>query len=134
MMRDVTCEAMVASFNKAMGAPVDVKMTVDEVMLRLDLIREEFEEFSTEVRSAAWRLSHSKQPDNMENLLKELADLQYVLSGFAVVFGLPLRPAFNRVHESNMSKLGDDGKPVMRPDGKVMKGPNYKKPDLKDLV
>lgn len=134
MMRDVTCEMLVTRFNKAMGSPVDTKMTVDELMLRLDLIREEFKEFSTEVHSAAWRLSHSKPPDNMENLLKELADLQYVLSGFAVVFGLPLRPAFNRVHESNMSKLGDDGKPVMREDGKVMKGPNYKKPDLRDLV
>jgi len=42
--------------------------------------------------------------------------------------------AFNRVHESNMSKLGPDGKPVLREDGKVMKGPNYKKPDLSDLV
>lgn len=134
MMRDVTCEAMVASFNQAMDAPVDVKMTVDELMLRLDLIREEFGEFETEVNNAGWFLSHGKQPDNMENLLKELADLQYVLSGFAVVFGLPLRPAFNRVHNSNMSKLGDDGKPVKRSDGKVMKGPNYKKPNLKDLV
>lgn len=42
--------------------------------------------------------------------------------------------AFSRVHESNMSKLGPDGKPVLREDGKVMKGPNYKKPDLSDLV
>lgn len=134
MMGDVSCEMMVSRFNTAMGSPVGVNMTVDELMLRLDLIREEFEEFSQEVHSAAWRLSHSKPPDNMENLLKELADLQYVLSGFAVVFGLPLRPAFNRVHLSNMSKLGDDGKPVMRDDGKVMKGPNYKKPDLRDLV
>ena len=67
-------------------------------------------------------------------LLKELCDLQYVLSGFAVTFGLPFDEAFKRVHESNMSKLGPDGKPIYREDGKVLKGPNYKKPDLSDLV
>ena len=42
--------------------------------------------------------------------------------------------AFARVHESNMSKLGADGKPILREDGKVLKGPNYKKPDLTDLI
>jgi len=42
--------------------------------------------------------------------------------------------AFKRVHESNMSKLGEDGKPIYREDGKVLKGPNYKEPDLGDLV
>ena len=52
----------------------------------------------------------------------------------AVAFGLPLEVAFNRVHASNMSKLDDDGKPIYREDGKVMKGPNYKPPHLKDLV
>ena len=67
-------------------------------------------------------------------LLKELCDLQYVLSGFAVTFGLPFDEAFKRVHESSMSKLGPDGKPIYREDGKVLKGPNYKKPDLSDLV
>lgn len=67
-------------------------------------------------------------------LLKELCDLQYVLSGFAVTFGLPFDEAFRRVHESNMSKLGPDGKPIYREDGKVLKGPNYKKPDLSDLA
>lgn len=45
-----------------------------------------------------------------------------------------LKEAFRRVHESNMSKLGEDGKPILREDGKVLKGPNYKKPDLSDLV
>ena len=49
-------------------------------------------------------------------------------------FGWDGDTAYNRVHESNMSKLGDSGKPIYRKDGKVLKGPNYKKPDLKDLV
>ena len=66
--------------------------------------------------------------------LKELADLVYVVYGYANVRGWNLDEALRRVHVSNMSKLGDDGRPLFRADGKVMKGPNYKKPDLGDLV
>jgi predicted HAD superfamily Cof-like phosphohydrolase len=66
--------------------------------------------------------------------LKELADLVYVIYGYANVRGWNLDEALRRVHVSNMSKLGDDGRPLFRADGKVMKGPNYKKPDLGDLV
>ena len=133
-MKDRSREMAVMEFNKAFDHPIDTRMTVDELMLRFEFIREEFEEFSREVHNAGWRLSHGKPPDNLENLLKELTDLQYVVSGFAVVFGLPLQVAFNRVHQSNMSKLGDDGKPIKRDDGKVLKGPNYKEPNLKDLI
>ena len=52
----------------------------------------------------------------------------------AVALGLPVQEAFNRVHASNMSKLDEDGNPIYREDGKVMKGPNYKPPYLEDLV
>lgn len=54
----------------------------------------------------------------------------YVTIGFATTFGLPLEEVFYAVHESNMSKLGPDGKPIYREDMKVLKGPNYKEPDL----
>ena len=67
-------------------------------------------------------------------MLKELCDLQYVLSGAAVALGLDIQVAFNRVHDSNMSKLDDNGKPVYREDGKIIKGPNYRPPNLEDLV
>ena len=70
------------------------------------------------------------------HLMKELADLQYVLSGTIVTFK-ELSPdfdvVFNRVHESNMSKLDDDGNPIRDKEGKVMKGPNYVKAELEDL-
>lgn len=66
--------------------------------------------------------------------LKELCDILYVVYGYAVTYGWDINTAFNRVHKSNMSKLGDDGKPILREDGKVMKGPNYKEPVLDDLV
>ncbi len=66
--------------------------------------------------------------------LKELADLVYVIYGYANVKGWDLDEAVYRIHSSNMSKLDDDGKPIFRDDGKVLKGPNYKEPDLEDLV
>jgi predicted HAD superfamily Cof-like phosphohydrolase len=68
--------------------------------------------------------------------LKEGADLLYVLLGTFVSLGLgdQLIEAFERVHISNMSKLDENGKPIYREDGKVLKGPNYKSPNLEDLV
>lgn len=69
-----------------------------------------------------------------EHLLKEDADLLYVLFQRAACFGWDLQTAYNRVHASNMSKLGADGKPIRREDGKVLKGPNYFEPSLIDLV
>ena len=72
--------------------------------------------------------------DSTENLLKELADLVYVTYGMAATFGWDLDEAVRRVHASNMSKLGEDGKPIYREDGKVLKGPNYWAPDLKKVL
>ena len=69
-----------------------------------------------------------------EHLLKELADLVYVCHQMAAAFGWDLQVAYNRVHESNMSKLGVDGKPLRREDGKILKGPNYREPNLTDLL
>jgi NTP pyrophosphatase (non-canonical NTP hydrolase) len=69
-----------------------------------------------------------------ERLCKELADLVYVTYGYAATYGWDLDEAVRRIHQSNMSKLGLDGKPLKRPDGKVLKGPNYRQPDLTDLV
>jgi predicted HAD superfamily Cof-like phosphohydrolase len=66
-------------------------------------------------------------------VLEELADL-LVLQAAVIVGWAALKTAFKRIHESNMSKLGDDGKPIRREDGKIMKGPNYKPPYLKDLI
>ena len=67
-------------------------------------------------------------------MLKELADLLYVTVGYAATYGWDLEEAVRRVHASNMSKLDDDGKPVLNDEGKVMKGVNYYEPDMSDLV
>ena len=66
--------------------------------------------------------------------LKELCDLIYVCYQYGANMGWDLDEALRRVHMSNMSKLGEDGKPIYREDGKVLKGPRYKPPQLGDLV
>ena len=71
---------------------------------------------------------------NATDTLKELADLVYVCYQYAENLGWDLDEALYRVHQSNMSKLGEDGKPIYRKDGKVLKGPNYQPPNLSDLV
>ena len=67
---------------------------------------------------------------NLVNVAKELADLLYVVYGTAAAYGIPIDDVYREVHKSNMSKLGEDGKPIYREDGKVLKGPNYKPADL----
>ena len=94
-----------------------------------DLIVEEFKEF---LEADGFLFRHGKNVQ--EECLKELADLVYVRYQYAENMGWFLDEALNRVHESNMSKLDEDGKPIYREDGKVLKGPNYKPPDLSDLV
>ena len=94
-----------------------------------NLIVEEFKEF-IEAEEHLYR----DNPTVTAEALKELADLVYVCYQYAENMNWFLDEALNRVHESNMSKLGEDGKPIYREDGKVLKGPNYKPPDLSDLL
>ena len=73
-------------------------------------------------------------PDYHTDTLKELADLVYVCYQYAEQMRWNLDEAMNRVHHSNMSKLDDDGNPIYREDGKVLKGPHYQPPNLRDLI
>lgn len=91
--------------------------------MQTDLIVEEFEEFR-----------YAQSNEGYEEELKELADLVYVCYQYAENMGWNLDEALRRVHESNLSKLGLDGKPIRRDDGKILKGPNYQPPNLNDLV
>ena len=90
---------------------------------------EEFKEF-LEAEDHLYR----ENPTVVAEALKELADLVYVCYQYAENMNWFLDEALHRVHESNMSKLGEDGKPIYREDGKVLKGPNYKPPNLTDLI
>jgi len=76
-------------------------------------------------------------PENMqrrEELIKELSDLVFVCYQFAATYGIDLDKAMQLVYESNLSKLDEQGKPIYREDGKVLKGPNYAPPDLSDCL
>ena len=95
----------------------------------MSLITEEFKEF-LQADGMLFRHGSNVQVE----CLKELADLVYVCYQYAANMGWDLDEAMYRVHESNMSKLDEDGKPIYREDGKVLKGPNYKPPNLEDLV
>lgn len=95
----------------------------------MKLIKEE----GTELSEAMYLLIdglHGEEP----HALKELADLVYVCFQLAASQGWDLQTAYNRVHLSNMSKLGADGNPIRREDGKVLKGPNYFEPNMSDLI
>ena len=75
--------------------------------------------------------------DNLVDIVEAadaLGDLDYVVQGGNLVFGVPGGAVMNEIHESNMSKLGDDGAPIRDADGKIVKGPNYRKPDIKSVL
>jgi len=108
-----------------------------DLRMQLALIEEEGNEFKEALD--AWVAA--KDPANEEALyafkeqvIKELSDLAFVCEQMAAFLGIDLETAMRRVFRSNMSKLDENGKPVYREDGKVLKGPNYQPPDLSDLV
>lgn len=119
----------VQEFHETYGLPVeDAQTTGDEKtkQLRINLLREELDE-----------LKEALDNNDLVETLDALIDLQYVLDGAFLSFGMQdvKEMAFAEVHRSNMSKLGEDGKPIRRPeDGKVMKGPNYFKPDMTQFI
>lgn len=103
------------------------------VRQRIALIREEYEEALDELRTLSLQTAAgmplNKRWDTMTRLLKELADLRYVIDGTAAALGLDIESAYAEVHESNMSKVDNEGNPIII-NGKVQKGPNYRPPDI----
>ena len=91
--------------------------------LRIDLIKEELEE-----------LTEAMQDENLLEVADALTDILYVTYGAGHAFGIDLDKCFEEVQRSNMSKLGEDGKPIYNEKGKVMKGPKYFQPDLSKFV
>ena len=91
--------------------------------LRISLINEELEE-----------LKQAISEKNLTEVADALTDILYVTYGAGHAFGINLDKCFDEVQSSNMSKLGEDGKPIYNESGKVMKGPNYFKPDLSKYI
>ncbi|MHB1163592.1 MAG: hypothetical protein ACYCZZ_03705 [Minisyncoccota bacterium] len=133
-----TREDRVREFHEAFDLDVGAEPTIKLLKLRRTLIDEETQELFSDIDTAIAHLERGEfVPQELyHNMLKELADVQVVLSGTSVALKplQELEEAFRRVCESNMSKLDRNGKPIYREDGKALKGPNYFKPDLSDLV
>ena len=116
----------VGNFMKTFGQEVKTKAELSNNKineLRISLINEELEE-----------LKKAIEDNDILEVADALTDILYVAYGAGHAFGINLDKCFNEVQESNMSKLDSDGKPIYNESGKVMKGPNYFKPDLSKFL
>lgn len=95
----------------------------DERELRKNLLREEFEEYLA-----------AEADDNLVEVADALGDMLYIIYGTAVSYGLPINEIFDEIHNSNLSKLDENGVPIRRADGKILKGPNYFRPNISAII
>lgn len=120
-------EQSIIEFHKAYGLTCEktpVAYQPDNIrFLREALIDEEYKEFK-----------EALDEQDVEQICKEGIDLLYVVLGTLISYGIPITTVFEEVHRSNMSKLGEDGLPIYRDDGKVLKGPNYLPADIKGIL
>ena len=116
----------VKTFMKTYGQEVRTRASFPEdkiVKLRYDLLKEELDELEVAIKEK-----------NLVEVADALTDILYVAYGAGCAFGINLDKCFAEVQKSNMSKLDTDGKPIYNESGKVMKGPNYIKPNLKQFL
>ena len=116
----------VGLFMKTFGQEVKTKPSLSSEKinnLRISLINEELEEFEEAIKN-----------NDLKEVVDALTDILYVTYGAGHAFGVNLDKCFDEVQRSNMSKLGEDGKPIYNDAGKVMKGPKYFKPDLSKFL
>lgn len=117
---------MVGDFMETFGQEVKTEAEFPDnetIALRLELIQEELNELREAIGNA-----------DLVEVADALTDILYVTYGAGHAFGINLDKCFEEVQASNMSKLGEDGKPIYREDGKVLKGPNFFEPNLKQFV
>ncbi|MFL2896715.1 MAG: phosphoribosyl-ATP diphosphatase [Candidatus Pelagibacter sp.] len=116
----------VGLFMKTFGQEIKTKPSLSSEKinnLRINLISEELDELKVAIKN-----------NDLKEAIDALTDILYVTYGAGHAFGVDLDKCFEEVQNSNMSKLGDDGKPIYNEAGKVMKGPNYFKPDLLKFI
>ena len=116
----------VGLFMKTLGQEVKTKpsLSTEKInKLRISLINEELEELKEAIKNK-----------DLNETIDALTDILYVTYGAGHAFGIDLDKCFDEVQNSNMSKLDENGKPIYNESGKVMKGPNYFKPDLSKFV
>ena len=116
----------VKKFMQTFGQEIKIKAEFPNekiVLLRYELIKEELEELNQAIKNK-----------DIKEAADALTDILYVTYGAGHAFGIDLDKCFDEVQQSNMSKLGSDGKPIYNESGKVMKGPNYFKPKLSKFI
>ena len=116
----------VKNFMQTFGQEVKIKAEFPKekiVKLRYDLIKEELNELQNAIKTK-----------NLKEIADALTDILYVTYGAGHAYGIDLDKCFSEVQRSNMSKLGEDGKPIYNEKGKVMKGPKYFEPNLKQFI
>jgi predicted HAD superfamily Cof-like phosphohydrolase len=91
--------------------------------LRVRLLEEEWKEYL-----------EAEQTDDYVEVCDAMADMLYIIYGTCVSYGIPINEIFQHVHDSNMSKLDENGQPIFREDGKVLKGANFWRPDIKSII
>lgn len=119
--------ASVKEFDRTFDVKQDIKT-------RLDLLDEEINELGDAVECLGCAVGLEEEHAAYLDTLDAICDSIYVLIGLALKMGFDLDGAFREVHRSNMSKLGEDGKPIKREDGKILKGPNFTPPDLTPYI
>ena len=119
----------VRQFHTAFGLGIREKPTADlgkaKNLLRYNLMKEENEEYLEAANS-----------NDLVEVADALGDMLYILCGTIIEHGMQhkIEEVFDEIQQSNMSKLGEDGKPIYREDGKVLKGPNYFKPNIEKVL
>lgn len=136
---------------------LDNDVIKDRVDLKMDLIAEEFFELveavygkkASDLIESQWSAAKALDDGNRDivETADALADMEYVIAGMAIEANIPLDEVFDNVHESNMSKLGEDGKPILsdgvtpdprdgkvKPNGKILKGANFWEPNIPEIL
>lgn len=116
----------VKQFHSVYGANIGTQPawpTESERALRRKLLAEEFEEYT-----------QAENANDFTEVCDALGDMLYIIYGTAVSYGIPIDEIFQEIHDSNMSKLDSNGKPIRREDGKILKGPNYFTPNIEKIL
>lgn len=125
-MESMSNQQKVKEFQKAFNSNIGITSALpdsSERELRIKLLKEEFEEYID-----------GENNNDLVEIADALGDMLYIIYGTAVSYGIPLEEIFDEIHRSNMSKLGEDGNPIFREDGKVLKSSNYSPPNIKEIL
>lgn len=132
-------QAAVMEFHRLYRVPVGLEpceLSIDRLVLRLKLIKEEWQEL---LNACGYEVDHhgtlvdSRRQDIVE-MADALGDIVYVCFGMAIEMGIDLNRVIAEIQRANLSKLGEDGQPIFRYDGKVLRGPNYSPPNILEVL